>query len=52
MATPRYGLGRDWMEEYHKFIPICPPKEDYDDRNILYAVCVKARDHFLRPWSN
>ncbi len=38
MATPRYRLGRHWMREYHKFFPISPPEEDYEDRNLLYAM--------------
>jgi protein-ribulosamine 3-kinase len=35
---PRYRLGRQWMREYHKHFPISPPKEDYEDRNRLYAM--------------
>lgn len=38
MATPRYKLGRHWMREYHKFFPITAPEEDYEDRNLLYAM--------------
>ncbi|KPM45977.1 hypothetical protein AK830_g725 [Neonectria ditissima] len=38
MATPRYGLSRHWMTEYHKFFPISAPEEDYEDRNLLYAI--------------
>lgn len=38
MATPRYQLGRDWMDEYHKFFPKSAPEDDYEDRNALYAM--------------
>jgi len=38
MTVPRYRLGRQWMREYHKFFPICAPEEDYEDRNLLYAI--------------
>ncbi|KAI4910274.1 hypothetical protein J4E90_007707 [Alternaria incomplexa] len=38
MATPRYKLGREWMQEYHKFFPISAPECDYEDRNVLYAI--------------
>ncbi|KAK8068160.1 hypothetical protein PG996_007272 [Apiospora saccharicola] len=38
MATPRYQLGREWMEEYHKFLPKSAPEDDYEDRNALYAI--------------
>ena len=38
MAVPRYRLGRHWMWEYHKSFPISDPKEDYDDRNTVYAM--------------
>ncbi|KAK8124810.1 uncharacterized protein PG998_000569 [Apiospora kogelbergensis] len=38
MVTPRYRLGRHWMEEYHKFFPISAPESDYEDRNALYAI--------------
>ncbi|KAI4630948.1 hypothetical protein J4E83_002474 [Alternaria metachromatica] len=38
MATPRYKLGRQWMREYHKFFPITEPEDDYEDRNLLYAM--------------
>ncbi|KAK7917294.1 Fructosamine/Ketosamine-3-kinase [Apiospora marii] len=38
MATPRYQLGRDWMEEYHKVFPKSAPEDDYEDRNALYAI--------------
>ncbi|KAM0324102.1 hypothetical protein ACHAQA_008292 [Verticillium albo-atrum] len=42
MNTLRYRMGRRWMDEYHKFFPISAPKEDYEDRNIVYAI----RGHF------
>ncbi|KAG8415052.1 hypothetical protein J3458_008934 [Metarhizium acridum] len=38
MATPRYGLGRDWIVEYHKFFPVSAPEEDHEARNALYAI--------------
>ncbi|KAL8989416.1 MAG: hypothetical protein Q9169_008365, partial [Polycauliona sp. 2 TL-2023] len=36
--APRYRLGRSYMEEYHKHIPISTPVDDWDDRNALYAM--------------
>ncbi|KAL8673456.1 MAG: hypothetical protein Q9168_002123 [Polycauliona sp. 1 TL-2023] len=36
--APRYRLGRSYMDEYHKHIPISAPVEDWDDRNALYAM--------------
>ncbi|KAI9728615.1 MAG: hypothetical protein M1828_002721 [Chrysothrix sp. TS-e1954] len=36
--VPRYRLGREWMNEYHKHMPISSPEEDYEDRNVLYAI--------------
>ena len=38
--APRYRLGRPYMKEYHKHIPISLPEEDWDDRNLLYALYV------------
>lgn len=38
MGTPRYRMGRHWMQEYHKHFPISAPEEDYEDRNVLYAM--------------
>lgn len=34
----RYRLGRPYMRDYHKRIPKSLPEEDWDDRNLLYAV--------------
>ncbi|KAL8964203.1 MAG: hypothetical protein Q9183_004619 [Haloplaca sp. 2 TL-2023] len=34
----RYKLGRKYMDEYHKHVPVSAPKEDGDDRNALYAL--------------
>lgn len=36
--APRYRLGKSYVKEYHKHILISPPEEDWDDRNLLYAV--------------
>lgn len=38
MNVPRYRLGRHWMHEYHKHFPISAPQNDYEDRNLLYAM--------------
>ncbi|KAK9442721.1 hypothetical protein VB005_03784 [Metarhizium brunneum] len=38
MATPRYGLGQDWIVEYHKFFPVSVPEEDHEARDALYAM--------------
>jgi hypothetical protein len=34
----RYMLGPPYMEEYHKIVPKSEPKEDWDDRNLLYSM--------------
>ena len=36
----RYRLGRPYIKEYYKHIPISAPEEDVDDRNLLYAMYV------------
>ena len=36
----RYRLGRPYIKEYYKHIPISAPEEDADDRNLLYAMYV------------
>ncbi|KID73163.1 Fructosamine/Ketosamine-3-kinase, partial [Metarhizium brunneum ARSEF 3297] len=38
MATPRYGVGQDWIVEYHKFFPVSVPEEDHEARDVLYAM--------------
>ena len=35
------------MREYHKHMPISPPEEDWDDRNLLYAMYVLPRTYNL-----
>lgn len=40
MNIPRYRLGKQWMKEYHRYFPVSAPEEDYDDRNLLYGMCV------------
>ena len=37
-CVPRYRLGRQWLEEYHKHFDISEPKEDFDDRNLIYSM--------------
>ena len=34
----RYGMGRPFFAEYHKLMDVSEPKEDWDDRNALYAL--------------
>lgn len=38
MVAQRYGLGSDWMDEYFKFLDPSEPKDEYKDRNLLYAM--------------
>ncbi|KAJ8133461.1 hypothetical protein O1611_g171 [Lasiodiplodia mahajangana] len=38
MPIERYKMGHHWMKEYHKFIDPSDPKEDYEDRSILYGI--------------
>ncbi|KAI9869227.1 MAG: hypothetical protein M1813_000015 [Trichoglossum hirsutum] len=36
--SPRYRLGKPYIKEYLKHIPMSAPVEDFDDRNALYAL--------------
>ncbi|KAH9893767.1 Fructosamine kinase-domain-containing protein [Xylariomycetidae sp. FL2044] len=36
--NPRYRLGKSYLEQYQKYIPISEPKEDFDARNAVYAL--------------
>ncbi|KAI1876829.1 uncharacterized protein JN550_000901 [Neoarthrinium moseri] len=36
--APRYSLGRPYVEEYFKNIPVSEPAEDFEDRHALYAL--------------
>ncbi len=40
--SPRYRLGKPYIKEYLKHVPISEPVEDFDDRNALYAMYVTA----------
>jgi hypothetical protein len=44
MAVPRYRRGRHCMERYHKHFLASDLKDDYEDRNTVYAMY--AIDHF------
>jgi protein-ribulosamine 3-kinase len=35
---PRYGWSDEYMEEYLKEMQPSEPKEDFDDRNAMYAM--------------
>ncbi|RSM01632.1 hypothetical protein CDV31_011273 [Fusarium ambrosium] len=55
IRNPRYPLGRPYLKEYWKHIPISEPQEDADSRNIMYLVRNQAllaslypEDHSLR----
>ncbi|KAL8807731.1 MAG: hypothetical protein Q9182_000542 [Xanthomendoza sp. 2 TL-2023] len=37
-CVPRYKLGRQWLEEYHKHFPASEPQEDAEDRNLIYSM--------------
>ena len=36
--SPRYRLGGHYLKEYQRVMEISEPKQDWDDRNALYAV--------------
>ncbi|KAI9781780.1 MAG: hypothetical protein M1839_005773 [Geoglossum umbratile] len=36
--SPRYRLGKPYIREYQKHMPVSPPVEDFEDRNALYAL--------------
>jgi hypothetical protein len=36
--NPRYPLGKPYLKEYWKHIPISEPEEDADSRNTLYML--------------
>jgi len=36
--NPRYPLGKGYLKEYWKHVPISEPEEDVDDRNTLYML--------------
>ena len=40
--APRYRMGRPFLKEYQKAMGISEPQEDWDDRNVLYAMYVAA----------
>ena len=38
IRNPRYPLGKGFLKEYLKKVPISEPEEDFDSRNIMYMV--------------
>jgi hypothetical protein len=36
--NPRYPLGKPYLKEYWKHVPISEPEEDVDSRNTLYML--------------
>ncbi|KAI1084014.1 Fructosamine kinase-domain-containing protein [Whalleya microplaca] len=36
--NPRYRLGSSYIQEYCQHIPVSEPKEDFEDRNAVYAM--------------
>ena len=36
----RHKMGKLYMEAYHRYFPISSPKDDHNDRNILYCMQV------------
>lgn len=38
MRDPRYSIGLDFMNLYKDVVKASEPKEDFDDRNALYAM--------------
>lgn len=38
IRNPRYPLGKAFLNEYLKKVPISEPKEDFDSRNIMYMI--------------
>lgn len=38
MRAPRYTLGPDFVNAYKNEVGASEPREDFDDRNALYAM--------------
>lgn len=38
VANPRYPLGKAYIEEYWKHIPVSEPEEDADIRVMMYMI--------------
>lgn len=36
--NPRYPLGKTFIDEYHKHVPVSEPKEDADSRIMMYMI--------------
>lgn len=36
--APRYNMGQPYLEEYQRAMGVSEPKDDFDDRNALYAM--------------
>lgn len=36
--NPRYPLGKPYIKEYHKYVPVSEPEEDADDRLVMYLI--------------
>lgn len=37
----RYKFGRSYIKEYHRYIPVSEPEDEWDDRNTLYGMWVE-----------
>ena len=44
----QYGWGPEYLQEYLDEIPPSEPREDFDDRNAIYAMCVFVANHYNR----
>ncbi|KIX01085.1 uncharacterized protein Z518_10151 [Rhinocladiella mackenziei CBS 650.93] len=44
----QYILGYEWIQEYHKHMPVSEPVEDYEGRRFLYALYVTCHDRSIR----
>ncbi|TAQ88368.1 hypothetical protein B7494_g3317 [Chlorociboria aeruginascens] len=48
-GCPRHKIGKKWREAYHRHFPPSEPKEDVDDRNLLYSIKFDAASSSLYP---
>lgn len=48
--NPRYPLGKPYLKEYWKHVPISQPEEDVDSRNSLYMLRGQVLLSVLYPY--
>ncbi|KIW85636.1 hypothetical protein Z517_01028 [Fonsecaea pedrosoi CBS 271.37] len=48
--APRYRMGRPFIEEYQRRLGMDFPAEDWDDRNLLYAIAKESMRYFVEKY--